>query len=412
LPRLTFISELYYPEDTSTGYFVTGIAEGLASRCSDDVEVSVLCAQPSYAKAGVTAPKLESHRGVQIRRLAAPKGNKNRLPGRLWNLASLSFRFFGVMGREIRRGDLVVVLTNPPSLPVFAAFWGRIKGARIILLVHDVYPDVLVPTGLAREESLLVRSIDGVQRWMLRRMCSVVVLGRDMRGRLLGKMPGRDADLSIIPNWGEDGEIIPSMHIENTLRQRLGLQNKFIVQFSGNLGRTHGLDDLLALAVACREQDSLHFFVFGWGAGKAFLENEIRDKALSNITLLPPCEREELGTYLTCCDLFLMPFRKGMEGISVPSRLYNVLAAGNPVLAVADPSSELAQVVAEEQMGWVVEPGDIPAMQQAIQGAMKNREALEQMRLNARNALEQKYTRETVLDQWETLIRDQLHKTP
>lgn len=407
MPRLLIISELYYPEDTSTGYFVTGIAEGLSERAGGSLDVSVLCAQPTYSKAGIRAPERETHRGVSIRRLAAPKGNKNKLPGRLWNLTSLSLRFFGVLARSIRRGDQVIVLTNPPSLPIFAAFWGRFKQARVILLVHDVYPDVLVPAGLAREGRYLVRAIDRVQRRMLRRMERVVVLGRDMRERLAGKMPGREHVLSIIPNWGEEEQIQPSMHTENPLRKRLDLQEKFIVQFSGNLGRTHGLDDLLALTLAFRENPGIHFLVFGWGAGRQILEEEIEKNNLHNLTLLPPCEREELGAYLTCCDLFLMPFRKGMEGISVPSRLYNVLAAGNPVLAVASETSELAQVVREEQIGWVAEPGDIPAMQRAVREAMADQAALLQMRQNARQALESKYTREKVLDLWELLI----HKT-
>ena len=110
---IRIISELYYPEDTSTGYFVTGIAEGLAA--AEDFEVLVLCSQPSYSKKGLTAPKREHRNGVTVRRLGAPRGDKNRLLGRFWNLLALSLRFGVALLAFVKRGDKVLVLTNPPS---------------------------------------------------------------------------------------------------------------------------------------------------------------------------------------------------------------------------------------------------------------------------------------------------------
>lgn len=394
--NIKIISELYYPEETSTGYFVTGIAEGVAA--SGASSVSVLCAQPTYSQKGLIAAKRECLNGVEVRRLAAPLGDKNCMVGRLWNTFSLSVRFAFSMFGFIRRGDVVMVVTNPPSLPLLVVWIAKLKGAIPVLLVHDVYPDVLVPTGLTHSGSALYRMVDLFQRHMLRQMRKIIVLGRDMQTRLSLKLKQEEIDRFVrIPNWGDGALIRPELRANNRVRSEQGLEDKFIIQFSGNLGRTHGLEDLVSLATHFNGQREVHFLIFGWGAGRGWLEGQILEQGLTNITVLPPCEKDELGEYLTACDLFFMPFKRGMEGISVPSRLYNVMAAGNPVLAVADASSELALVVKEESMGWVVEPGDTSGMVKVVSQALIEREQLNAMSRNARDAMEAHYTQVKVV---------------
>lgn len=403
--RILFISELYYPEETSTGFFVTGVAEGLAEEHSSDaLRIAVLCSQPSYRQRGQAAACEEIHKGVHIRRLAAPRGDKNRLLGRLWNFLSLTVRMGWTMLIQIKRGDRVVVLTNPPSLPMMALLSCKVKGAKPILWVQDVYPDVLVPVGFLTERSLLYRLLNGVQCCVLRRMSQIIVLGRDMQQRIQVKLGKYAIPMAIIPNWGETDKIRPQLREGNSLRRQHGLENQFIIQMSGNLGRTHGLEDLVALATRLRDNKQLHFLVFGWGAGRGWLEETIKGEQIKNITLLDPCAKEELGVYLTCCDLFFLPFKPGMEGISVPSRLYNVMAAGNAILAVAGRKSELAQVVEEEAIGWVNQPGDLDAMEATIRAAIPNPEQLAQMRQRARAAAEAKYTKEKVIAQFTNFL--------
>lgn len=395
---ICIISELYYPEDTSTGYFVTGIAEGLAT--TEDFEVSVLCAQPSYSKKGFVALKREQRNRVQIKRLNSPRCDKNKLLGRAWIFLVLTWRFFWHLLRTIKQGDVVLVLTNPPSLPLLVAVLAFFKKARPYLLVHDVYPEVLIPTGFIREGSFIFRLICLPQNWMFNRMHGTVVLGRDMKVLIQGKLRLDRPAPVVIPNWGDAELIHPKHHANNPLRVRLGLENKFIVQFSGNLGRTHGLDDLLGLADRWKECHNVAFLVFGWGAGKSWLEGEIKRRKLTNIRLLDACSREDLPVYLSACDLFFLAFKKGMEGISVPSRLYNVMAAGNPILAVAAGNSELAQVVKEESIGWVRSPGDLDGISQALDEALREPEQIELMRKRSRSAMESYYTRDAVLNRY------------
>lgn len=401
--RLLIISELYYPEETSTGYFITGIAEGLAETGS--FSVYVLCSQPTYAQRGLHAATTETHNGVRIDRIRAPIGNKNRKFGRLWNMLSLTSRFLWLLLFRIRRDDLVLVVTNPPILPAVVGLISKVKGANPYLLVHDVFPDILVPGGITTATSLVYRTFDAIQTLTLRLIPRVVVLGRDMHRRLAAKRPNRSSQIyEIIPNWGDGTIINPAKRNDNPVRKQLNLERKFIIQFSGNFGRTHGLEDLIQLASQLSSNDMVHFLVFGSGAGLDWLKTRIAEMDLPNLTLLPPCEQSDLGNYLTACDLFYMPFKRGMEGISVPSRLYNVMAAGNPVLAVAHPESELALVVEEEAMGWVVEPGDVEHMKEIVLAALEDSETLRVMGNNARAAQQRKYTKDCVVDSYSRLF--------
>ena len=406
--KLVVVSELYYPEETSTGYFLTGIAEGIQAR--GDFEVRALSVEPTYSKRGESAPKYEVRAGVHIHRLSAPIGNKNKLLGRLWNMLSLTFRMGLALGFAIKRDDYVLVVTNPPSLPLLVGWIARLKGAHPVLLMHDVYPDVLVPTGFTNEKSLIYRGIDRLQQHMLQLMSGIVVLGRDMEKRVARKCPHAHANFSIIPNWGDVERIIPNARSQNPVRVQHVLEDKFIVQFSGNLGRTHGLEDVVEISKRLLGNQRICFLIFGWGAGRDWLEDQIKEHQLDNVLLLPPCHKDELGDYLNACDLFFMPFKDAMEGISVPSRMYNVMAAGNAFLAVTSDQSELAKVVEEEGIGYVVAPKDLEGMQRCIEQALNHPERLAEMRLRSRQAALQKYTQSHVVDAYNKLFNNLAQK--
>ncbi|MCA9071662.1 MAG: hypothetical protein KDA84_22200, partial [Planctomycetaceae bacterium] len=138
--RIWVVSELYYPEDTSTGYYLTRIAQGLAERSSDPVHV--LCGRPTYAARGQKTAWRETHGGVRIQRCWGTTWNKNRLLLRIVNLLTLSVSVFLVAAWRLQRGDRVLVVTNPPLLPFVISWACRLRGARCALLIHDVYPDV------------------------------------------------------------------------------------------------------------------------------------------------------------------------------------------------------------------------------------------------------------------------------
>jgi len=399
--RVWVVSELYYPELTSTGYFLTRIAEGLAGT----LPVSVLCSQPTYSSRGTRAPRREVRNGVAIRRCAGTTFSKDVLPLRLVNIATISLSIFRAALTSIRRGDVVIVVTNPPLLPFLVAFATAIKGARCILLVHDVYPEVLVATGMTSPRSLLARVAGAATAWLYRRVDRIVALGRDMKTLVDRKAAGATPSV-IIPNWADVDEIVRTERAGNPLLQRLGIDDRVVLQYSGNMGRTHGLETLVEAAERMRGRPECHWLFIGWGGKREWLEGAVRERELSRVTVLEPQPRDQLTTSLGGCDVSLISFMPGMAGVSVPSRMYNVLASGRPILAIADPASEIAMLVREHGVGWVVAPGYVDDLVRTVESILAHKDELEAMGRRARQLAERECTLAKVVDQYAGLVRE------
>lgn len=397
--RVWIISELYYPEDTSTGYVMTTIAEGLSSHFS----VNVLCSQPTYAKRGTRAAASETHNNVKVFRTWGTTFNKDVLLLRIINILTISLSILLAALRRFRRNDRVIVVTTPPSLPFVIAVACWIRRAKCILLVHDVYPDVLTAAGVASPR-WVTQGIAFFSRLLYQRMAHVVVLGRDMYDRVLPYIGRANVPVSIIPNWSDLDEIVPLPRSENRLLAELDLNRKFVVQYCGNMGRTHGLETLFAAVCELRNELEIHFLFVGSGAKKNWLEQAVKSKQLTNISVLSRRPRNELNHALTACDLTVISFVKGMAGISVPSRMYNALSAGTPILAIADNNSELALMVEEEGVGWVVPPDAPDQVAETILRARQNPKLLKEMGLRARKCAEKKYSFAAIMSSYCELI--------
>ncbi len=385
--RIWILSELYYPEESATGYYLTRIAEGLAA----EFDVRVISAQPTYLARGTRAPRREVHNGVKIRRCAATTLNKNNLVFRFVNLVTISVSVLFSSIFLIERRDCVLAVTNPPTMPFVAALACWLRGARLVLKIEDLYPDALTAAGVVAEGSLMTRIFDRAQRHLCRFASSIVVLGRDTAEILGARYPEVAHKLVYIPHWADNGDIVPMARGENGLLAELGLQDRFVVQYSGNMGRTHDMESIVGAAELLRGDPRIHFLLIGWGGKERWLRDSCASRGLANVTILPPLPRGRLCTSLNAADLALITLVQGMLGVSVPSRLYNILAAGKPLIVGADERSEVARVVHEENVGWVVAPGSPQALADAIRNAMGSPGMLAEIAVRARRVAEMKY---------------------
>jgi glycosyltransferase involved in cell wall biosynthesis len=199
--------------------------------------------------------------------------------------------------------------------------------------------------------------------------------------------------------------VVPLRKEDTRLIRDLGLAKKFVVQYSGNIGRTHGLESLIDAALLLRDQPDIHFLFIGSGAKKPWLEKTVNELGLVSVTVLPLQPRDELCQSLNACDVAVISFVPGMAGVSVPSRMYNILAAGKPIIAVADEESELALVVREEGIGWVVPPNQPAKIREAALQARNDPETLRHMGRKARAVAEQKYSKSAVMEAYRALMQ-------
>jgi glycosyltransferase involved in cell wall biosynthesis len=304
---------------------------------------------------------------------------------------------------RIHKDDKILVVTNPPLLPFIVRFVCFLKRAKYVLLVHDVYPDVFVPLGIMRETNLFFRIMSWVNGRLYLSADSVVCLGRDM-ARLVANKAGSAENIVIIPNWGDIDAIKPTPKENNKFLKELNLTDKFVVHYSGNHGRTHDLLSLIEAADILKNQEGIHFLFIGEGGGKGGAISRAQELGLKNITFLTFVDRSELNSSLNASDISVVAFKKGMAGISVPSRLYNLMAAGKPILAVVDVDSEVAEVIREAELGVIVPPAESSLLAEQIlklKNSYKNRL---RMGRKSRNEVESKYSYFVIQRQYRDLF--------
>lgn len=401
-PRLWIVSELYYPEQTSTGYFLTRIAEGLAKSLS----VEVICGQPTYSEHGMRAPAREDRNGVRINRLRATHFGKDRLMLRAINVLTLTVAATWFALFHFRRGDRLLIVTNPPTLPLPLGLVAKFKSMDSFLLVHDVYPEVLAATGFLRAGRLPYRILKRFFRMTFRLYGSIIVLGRDMAEVVQTKLEGSGQRIVIITNWGDFTEITPVSRSTNPFVVKNDLDAPCLIQFSGNIGLTHDIDTVLAAARRLCDRSDIIFVFVGYGGKFDEIAVAIATGELPNVRLLPRQPREMLGPMLASASATIISFVNAMKGLSVPSRMYNVLSAGTPVIAIADAESELALTVREQNAGWVLQQGNVDPLVDLVKFIASQKGGREAVRrgTNGRNAVEAHYTFDVVIEQFRHLI--------
>jgi len=398
--RVFIASELMHPELTSTGYYVSAIARDLARA----FPVTVLCGQPTYAARGTRAPRREHWHGVAVRRCWGTTFDKNRIVGRLANMVTLGTSLLVVALRLLRPGDVVLAVSNPPILPplmALACWWRR---ASCVPVIHDHYPDLLVVAAGLTAESRVVRTM----RWMNRRLFSharrIVVVGRDMKARLVRHHPEVAWKVLVHPNWAEVDAVRPADWRGNRLRAALGLEDVFVLMYAGNVGHPQELHTLVEAADRLRSDPSVHFVIVGDGARWPWLVETVRRRDLRNVTCLGSRPREHQQEFLAAANVGLVTLVRGMQGVSVPSRLYNFLAAGRPIIGLVERDSEVDLVIREEGVGWSTAPGDVEAFVAAIREASSDEARLCAMGTRAREAADRHYAGRTSLAQYRALV--------
>ena len=398
---LWVVTELYYPEETSTGYYLTKIAEGLTG----DFEVKVLCGQPNYSARGTKAAKREVHKNVEIFRAAGTTFDKNVIFFRLVNMLTSGISVFLKAISNFRQGDKVLVVTTPPSLPFITALAALIKGANYILLIHDNYPEILIAAKKTKANSSLANVLNFCNRWLYKHTSKIIVCGRDMFELVSKKTVGLDIAIETIQNWAELETVEPQPRERNKLLKELKIEDKLVFLYAGNMGYPNDLESIIECAEKLRDDNRFCFVFLGAGVKRKWLEKKVAQKDLKNVKLLDPRPRSEQNDFLNGCDVAIVTLVGKMWGVSMPSRTYNILAAGKPILALTENDSEIAKVVTEDRVGWVNAPESPKTLLKTILEIYDSRENFAELGANARKSALEKYSLETTLEKYRKSLK-------
>jgi glycosyltransferase involved in cell wall biosynthesis len=394
MSKLFFFTEFYHPVQNTTGYYLTKIVH-VAAR-SVKTAVHVCCAVPSNNGELKIAPNLSVHR---------TKGatyDKRRLGQRLashflatWGLAVRAFRGIG-------RGDIAFAITNPPFLMICLALLKKLKSFTYVLLVYDVHPETTVAAGLARQGSLSYRLTEICFNWAYRTADEIIVIGRDMEEVMRKKARGVRR-ITHIPNWVDVEVVRPHAKEGNELIRSYDLQDRTVFLFAGNLGRVQGIRNLLR-AIERTGSGSVAFLFVGDGAQQPLIEEFICEhpgKKVIHLGVLPMSAQE---SFLNACDVALVTLGEAMYGLGVPSKSYFSMAAGKPLLLVADEASEIGRVIQEERIGWIVPPNRPSALARTIDEIARMSD-LDEIGCRARRVAEARFSERVVLARYAEYFR-------
>lgn len=380
--KLWIVSELYHPEDNTTGFYMTRLSEGLARHG----DVSVICGQPNYHRRGQRAPKRQRLNSVDIFRVWSTTLDKDIPVFKLLNMFTLSLSCLVSVLRLVKKGERVLVVTAPPTLLFAGGIGALLRRASYTLLIHDNYPEMLVAAGAVSPTSFIARAYDFFNRWLYKYAEKVIVVGRDMRKTAERKLEGLDVPVHVIPNWAELESVHPTPRESNTLLKELGLTEKFVVLYAGNMGQPQDVESVWEASRLLENDPRVHFLFIGSGTKRKKLAELLHKQTPKNVTLLDPKPRDEQNIFLNACDVGIVALIPGMLGVSVPSRTYNFCAAGKPILGIAQDGSEIAMLIEENDIGLRVPPLNPEGVRDAILALVNDREMTHRMGRNARAA--------------------------
>jgi colanic acid biosynthesis glycosyl transferase WcaI len=390
--KILVVTQHYPPDPTTTAVYVGAIAQALAL----DSRVLVLSGSPHSGLQG--SARAANPEVIEIPTWTAPK---EALLRRAIAICLLALRMFLATWRRTARGDVVFCVTTPFTLPYAAVLAARLRGAAAVLLIYDLYPEALEAAELIGPSSLPARLLRLANARMYRALSAIITIGRDVAPLLLAYKGMTPEKIRFIPNWS----LLPAGYrdIAPDNRYRPGRQGQLVVGLSGNLGFTHGPRTVFEAARLLRDNPAIHFLLSGWGIGWNELNDLQAAEPLDNVSLLPPVPQTDLVAFLSSADVWIVPYRRNIRGVSIPSRLYNLLAVGRAIIVAADPQSEAALVVEEEQIGWVVPAEDARQLADAVRSAASDRAGTQQKGRRAAAAAE-KYDRESALARYRQVI--------
>jgi glycosyltransferase involved in cell wall biosynthesis len=395
--KLLLLNQFFHPDLSATAQIATELAEDLAAA---GIEVTALASRGSYL-GGERLPAEETYRGVRIRRLWATSLGKRTLAHRGLDYASFYASATAALA-TMPRHDVVLVLTTPPLIAAAALPARWLRGSRLVYWTQDLYPDVAVAFGVLGARSLAARAMADVSRMVMQRADRVVALGDAMRQRCIthGAAPER---VVVIPNWSDPDTVRPIPHAENPLRAELAGGARTLVMYSGNMGRGHDLETLVAAAERLRHRGDPRFLFAGHGVGRAVVERAAG--RLPNVRLGDYQPRERLAESLSAADLHLVSLAPELCGLIEPSKLYGIMAAGRPALFVGPEESEVARTIRREGCGEVLRPGDADGLARSIESLADDPARRAAMGERARDALVSRYGRKVATARFVDLVR-------
>jgi glycosyltransferase involved in cell wall biosynthesis len=368
--KLLVYAHYYYPDVASTGQILKELCEGM----KDTFDITVICVVPSYT--GKIEEKYKKNKyyneeinEIKVVRVSVPEFIKGNKKSRIKNLLAYFFRAI-LATLKLEKQDYIFTISQPPILGGVLGVMGKwLKGGKLIYNIQDFNPEQTIAVGYSKNKFILNMAMM-VDKFSCRMADKVIVVGRDMQDTLRNRFKNREVPRNVfINNWIDEKEIYPLQEDNEKVvafKKKYDLEGKTVVMYSGNIGLYYDLENLIKVIERFNGREDVVFAFVGDGTKKQDIEAYAKEHNLSNVKLIPYQDKADLIYSLNAGDVHWVVNAKGIKGVSVPSKLYGVMAAGKPVLGVLEKGSEARLIIEETKCGYVVEPGDYDGIENII----------------------------------------------
>lgn len=366
--KILIYAHYYYPDVASTGQILQELAEGI----SDRFDVTVICTVPSYTGKVDDEYKgkkffFEELNGVHIVRVSVPEFTKGNKLSRVKNILAYFFNARKAT-KKLGNFDYIFTISQPPILGGMLGVYGKKKKrAKLIYNIQDFNPEQIAAVGYSGNKLLL-----RVMLWLDKRSCRksdlIVTVGRDLVETVNKRFEGKRVPKTVmITNWMNDKQVYPLPADDKGVlefKQKYGLQNKFVIMYSGNIGLYYDLENMIKVigkvkpGTCAADGREVIFAFVGAGSVLANLQEYVSENQMTNVVFIPYQDKDKIIYSLNAADVHLCVNAKGIKGVSCPSKFYGIAAVGKPVLAVLEDGTEIRMIIEESHCGLVSEPGD------------------------------------------------------
>lgn len=404
--HVLILNQTFYPDVAATAQLMWDLARHLGEHGH---RVTAISSRTIYGSDQQFEKAYEKIGPIEIHRVQGTRFGKKHLPGRLCDFGTYYLAAAAQM-QAMAPPDVILALTTPPKIATLAMiqkqFRRRPDGERIRFVYHimDLYPDAATAMGVMPAGSFIECGVARLTQRTLDLADAVIVLGRDMKERIVGRYRCDAERIHVVQPWADGKLLFPMRKSDNPMARRLGCENTFNIVYSGNLGLAHDLDTLIGAIELTRSDPTLRWIFIGDGQRFASLREASARSGWKHVDILPFQSRAELNESLNLADVHLVSQLPEFTGIVVPSKLFGMLAVGKPSIMVGPPDAECARIIAESGAGFVVSNGSGALLVERIRRFQSDPALLEQTGRRARAEFERNYEERVACSRIETIL--------
>ena len=405
--RILLYANYFFPDKSAMSRLMTDLASGL----SDDFDVTVICSVPSYA--GTIEAEYKEHRfyydndsNMNIIRVRVSENDKSSKIKRIRHI--LDYFFNAILATiKIGKCDLVYATTAPPILGGLLGLFGKIiTRSKFVYVIQDFNPEQIKAVSYSKNKFVLL-----VMQFLDNMSCKfadrVVVIGRDMQETLDRRFNAKKLQAEYIHNWVDEDEMYP---LDSTdpgvcaFKEKYNVSDKYLFMYLGNLGLYYDLPNILKIFAEFKDKKDVAFMFVGTGAVEKELKSFCAKNTCENVIFVPYQSGKDLLYAMNAADVHIVTNSKGIKGVSVPSKIYGIMAVNKPVLGILEKDSEVWRIIDESKIGCVVETGDYGMLRNVLNDMILNKQSIKELGKRSRNALLEKYSKQDSLNKYKELF--------